>query len=622
MDPVVEAAIHAFEQGWSPIPIRRGEKRPAHSDWTNTRYKTKNEIESAFRGKNLGVLLGDASQGLIDIDLDSTEAATLADGFLPVTRMIHGRKSSPKSHYWYRVEGWPVKVTPFYDPVEKSRQLSGQDYDKDRLVLIEIRGNGGQTLLPPSVHPSGESYQWWEGWHSPAVVPYSEIEQQVRWLAAASLLARYWPGEGKRHQASLALAGGLLALGDEELARDAEAFVASVALAAGDEEGFDRQQDVATTRKLLKQNKKVKGWPSLAKIMSKAVISQVIEWLSPPEEKEEVNYGDGTMSRLTLTDYMTGDIEPHPMLVEDILYASKVTWMQGEPGNGKTIFALWLATQVINSGYRVMMLDEESGPRMTGERLAALGADPELIDNFFWYYPFSSINVLNPEHRQNFNQALEEAAPNLIIFDSVADILSQAGLKENENDDITSLVKHFVDPLRNQEVACLFIDHVTKAQNDGGWARGAGQKKSKTDAAWTFSATKQFDRNTIGRVSLKKSKDRLGQLPMNHLFKMGGDGNGTIIIEATQLARDIASPEDPQVIRVIEYLKENAKSEDAALSTTEIAQKVTGKTNSIYMALSWIEDNLPETPIEMVERGRGKYWFYAGDLEIDWGAVS
>lgn len=622
-NPVVEAAIHAFEQGWSPVPIVKGTKRPAHSDWTTTRYKTQNEIESAFEGRNLGIVLGDASNGLIDIDLDSPEAVSLADGFLPVTRMIHGRESSPKSHYWYRIEGWPVKVTPFYDPIEKRKQETSKDYNKDRLVLLEIRGTGGQTLFPPSIHTSGEQYSWFGEWHPPAVCTYQEIEKQVRWLAAASLLARYWPGEGKRHQAAMALSGGILNSENKELIKDAEAFVMSVALAAGDEEGMDREQDVASSRKSLKAGKKIRGWPSLAKLMPKEAVVQAMNWLTPKEEESSIpSYGEGQLTRKTLKDLMTGDIEPWPELVEGILYAGKVTWFQGEPGNGKTIFALWLANLCIEAGYRVMMIDEESGDRMTGERLAGLGADPDLVDDMFWYYPFSSLNVMDPDHRINFNSALEEAKPSVIIFDSVADILSSAGLKENENDDFNSLIKHFVDPLRNQDVATLFIDHMTKASVDGGWARGAGSKKSKADAAWTFSAVKPFDKTTIGRVSLKRAKDRLGQLPITQHYRMGGDGKGNIVIERTQVAKELVSVSDEYAQRIIDFLKERAKTEDEGLKSSEIVKEVKGDTNTLYKALSWIAENIAETPLEMIEHGRTKLWFYAGELEIDWAMVA
>jgi len=616
MDLIVEAAFHAFEQGWSPVPILKGTKRPAHSDWTTTRYKTKNEIESAFKDSNLGVLLGDASNGLIDIDLDSPEAEVLADGFLPMTRMIHGRESSLRSHYWYRVEDWAVKVKPFYDPIEYAKMNSSKPYTKDRLVLLEIRGNGGQTLLPPSTHVSGEKYKWLGGWHSPSVVSYKEIEKQVRWLAAAALLARYWPGEGKRHAASMALSGGLLKSGDEELTQDAEAFVASVALAAQDEEGMDRQQDVETSRKMIKAGKKVRGWPSLAKLMPKVVVMQAMNWLTPPEETDP-GYSDGTMVRQSLKDYMIGEIDPPAMMVKDLLYEGKVHWFQGEPGGGKTIFALWLSGLCIQNGYRVMMIDEESGPNMTGERMAGLKLDPDLVESNFFYYPFSSVNVMDPDHRQSFNEALKESTPNIIIFDSVSDILSQAGLKENDNDDINSLIKHFVDPLRTQNVSTFFIDHMTKSNLEGGWARGAGSKKSKADLAWTFTATKAFDRETMGRVSVKRAKDRLGRMPLTQLYRMGGDGQGGIVIEATQVSKEVVSVEDEYAQRIVDYLREHAKTEDESLKTKEIVTQVSGDTNSLYKAINWLQDNLAETPIEMVTRGKTRLWFYAGELEID-----
>ena len=620
MDPVVEAAIHAFEQGWSPIPIIKGKKRPAHSDWGETRYKSRKEIESAFEGGNLGVVLGDASNGLIDIDLDCEEAVALADGYLPMTRMIHGRESAPRSHYWYQVKGWNFRVEPFYDPVERDKQQKGEEYDRDRLVLVEIRGNGGQTLLPPSIHPDGDTYRWYGEWYPPAVVPHHELDKHVRYLAAASLLARYWPGEGKRHAAAMALAGGILRLGDEELAKDADAFVVSIALVAGDEEGEDRADDVASTRKAIARGKKVKGWKSLASLIDRRVVAQVVDWLRPPED-EDYPSGDGSMKRELLSAYMKGEIPPPKMLVPDVLYSGKLTWLQGEPGNGKTIYALWLAVQCINEGIRVMMIDEESGLEMTGERLAGLGADPSLTDDMFFYYPFSSINVMDPEHRQSFNGALDEAKPELVIFDSVADILAQSGLRENENDDINSFIKHFVDPLRKQEVASIFIDHMTKSSVDGGYARGAGSKKSKSDAVWTFTAPKAFDRHTLGRVSLKRAKDRLGTLPQNLLYIMGGDGKGNIVVKPTEVARQIVSPEDEHAARIIEFLKDKAPTEEEGLSSTAIVKGVKGDTNKLYKALNWLEENLVETPLEVVENGRSKLWFYAGDLEIDWAAV-
>src|SRR5579872_508200 len=55
--------------------------------------------------KNIGVVLGDASKGLVDIDIDDIEALALADVFLPETGMEFGRKSKPRSHKIYRCRG-------------------------------------------------------------------------------------------------------------------------------------------------------------------------------------------------------------------------------------------------------------------------------------------------------------------------------------------------------------------------------------------------------------------------------------------------------------------------------------------------------------------------------------
>ena len=68
---------------------------------------------------------------------------------------------------------------------------------------------GAQTVLPPSIHPSGEQVRW-EDQRSPLEIDATELHRLVALIAAATLLARAWPVEGARHEASVALAGGLL----------------------------------------------------------------------------------------------------------------------------------------------------------------------------------------------------------------------------------------------------------------------------------------------------------------------------------------------------------------------------------------------------------------------------
>ena len=63
-------------------------------------------------------------------------------------------------------------------------------------------------MFPPSIHPCGEAVEW-ECDDAPALIDGATLEAAVAKMAAASLLARYWPAEGGRHKASLALAGAL-----------------------------------------------------------------------------------------------------------------------------------------------------------------------------------------------------------------------------------------------------------------------------------------------------------------------------------------------------------------------------------------------------------------------------
>ena len=95
------AAIKLTRRGWAVVPVPRGQKRPVIPEWQKLRL---DEItaSSYFDGnENIGILTGEPSGGLIDIDLDCDESVELAPAFLPTTTMRSGRTSRPRSHRWY-----------------------------------------------------------------------------------------------------------------------------------------------------------------------------------------------------------------------------------------------------------------------------------------------------------------------------------------------------------------------------------------------------------------------------------------------------------------------------------------------------------------------------------------
>src|SRR5262245_52120133 len=68
-------------RGWTPIPIPTKSKRPIFKAWQ--KYKPENgKLERDFQGKgNIGLLLGEPSDWLTDVDLDWPEAMALAKDF-------------------------------------------------------------------------------------------------------------------------------------------------------------------------------------------------------------------------------------------------------------------------------------------------------------------------------------------------------------------------------------------------------------------------------------------------------------------------------------------------------------------------------------------------------------
>lgn len=265
---VLDAAVAYVEQDLAVVPIPPREKAPRIPNWTALRLRLI-ELPAHFsNGENIGLILGTPSGGLIDVDLDAREVVAVSDFFLPPTGLVHGRSTMPRSHRWYQVSPSP-KYLKLCDPLlEKS--------DPEKATLIELRQDGHLTVVPPSVHPAGERYEW-ARIGEPACLDGATLSGAAARVAAAALLARHWPAPGQRHDAALALAGMLLRHWEEE---EAARFVEAVATAAGDEEVRARVRDVVSTARRLSASQAATGVPTLARIVGDAVVGKIREWLA------------------------------------------------------------------------------------------------------------------------------------------------------------------------------------------------------------------------------------------------------------------------------------------------------------------------------------------------------
>ena len=167
----IKLAKSYIARGWSVIPIPRGEKAPTLAGWQRLRI-TPETVGEHFNAKpvNIGTLLGEPSHWLVDADIDHPQAVALAREYLPPTGAVFGRASKPESHYLYYVSA-PIVTTKFQS--------------SDRQMIVELRATGCQTVLPGSVHPTGEIIEW-HGHGEPATVDPLHLLACVKELAHAS----------------------------------------------------------------------------------------------------------------------------------------------------------------------------------------------------------------------------------------------------------------------------------------------------------------------------------------------------------------------------------------------------------------------------------------------------
>ena len=204
------AALRYHARGWSVIPIEPHGKRPL-VPWQEYQSKAarKDEVEAWFdarRAANVGIVTG-AVSGIVVLDVDPAHGgeASLAElelehGPLPAT--LEARSGGGGRHLYFAHPGGVVHNRAGIAPG------------------IDLRGDGGCIVAPPSMHPSGRRYAWRPGRSpdesTPAPLPawlLALVQPGGRGghpLAHWRALARAGVREGERNNTIASFAGHLL----------------------------------------------------------------------------------------------------------------------------------------------------------------------------------------------------------------------------------------------------------------------------------------------------------------------------------------------------------------------------------------------------------------------------
>lgn len=295
----LDCILHYLSRGWKVVPIPKGSKAPIIPRWQELRLTAEDLPRYFNNGQNVGVLLGEPSGNLTDVDLDCTEALQVAPAFLPHSGAIFGRASKPKSHWLYYCPD--AKTTRF--------EFKGE-------CLVEIRSTGGQTVFPPSVHPSGEVVSWHEE-GEPSEVTYERLKRAVAKMASCVLLSRHYPAQGGRQFAAMALAGWLLRNGWSR--EDVSEFILALAHLAGDSEARMRVTQIKNTEIKVEADLPATGFPKLRGYYPEEVLMKVAEWLTLKTESEK-----GKQPQIVVVEKF------YPRPFSELLMSKYTFWWPGE----------------------------------------------------------------------------------------------------------------------------------------------------------------------------------------------------------------------------------------------------------------------------------------------------
>ncbi len=150
---ILTAALSYLDRGWSVVPVVARAKRPiVRWEGYQHRLATPEQVAGWFRrwpDGNLSVVTG-ALSGLVVLDVDPRHGgdkslAALEERHAPLPVTVEAMTGGGGRHVYFAHPGHEVRNRVGIEPG------------------LDLRGDGGTIVVPPSIHPSGNPYRWLRG---------------------------------------------------------------------------------------------------------------------------------------------------------------------------------------------------------------------------------------------------------------------------------------------------------------------------------------------------------------------------------------------------------------------------------------------------------------------------
>ncbi len=467
--------------GFSIIPIGSDKKPLIPWKEYQTRIATQQEIELWTNNPNitgLAVVTGKISDIFV---LDCDDECELGNYPLPSTPTV--MSGSGMHHYFQYPRDIEVKNTV------------------NILPHVDIRGEGGYILLPPSKHPSGIEYAWLTELNTP-------ISEAPDWLLELITGTESTPPviaqpveiisgveEGGRNNSATKIIGKLLGVLPE---KDWKEFAWPLVKAWNE-----------TNRPPLEEKELVTTFSSIAN----RELIQKSSSQSHSIYKEDQVTNSKEFEIFSLGELIDQNGEGIQWIVDQIIPKQGITCIAGKPKSGKSFLLLEIARSIaegselfdhfVSEATGVLLIAKEDNRPLLSERVQSLQLDKSLpiffsTDQYVYLdTPIYLSYLINYCHKNNIG---------LVMFDSFRRFMHG----EENSSQFVSELHHAFRQLTNEKISVLFVHHLRKdngSENTGAEnLRGSSDIWAMADSVLILELNEDANTLKISQSALRQAK--------------------------------------------------------------------------------------------------------------------
>jgi archaellum biogenesis ATPase FlaH len=425
-ETIFNQALRYHALGFSIIPV--GQDKKPLIKWRQYQEKkaTPQEIEEwtiQFPKMNIGAVTGKVS-GIVVIDVENGGSI---DNFPATTTSRTGGLG------WHLFYKYPAD---FKGLIPNSTKKLGE--------FIDVRADGGYVVLPPSVHASGNSYEWITPPENGLTeIPADLLEKIMgKDLPQQEMLNDGDVPEGMRNSEATKFVGRLLHYIPKDL---------------WDTAGWGSLKEWNSTR----------ANPPLLEGELKTIFASI---KNRESSNRSGNAEPTNFTPFTLDDLYGEEFPAVRWVVKDLVPLGTITALTGDSNSYKTFLTQSMAGDVALGNQflkhfpttkgKVLIVDEENHRMHIKDRFKQMGISPT---KDILFLSLRGVKIDNEYHLQHLKELIEKEKPILVILDSLV------RLHSGEENSATEMAVAFsaMKQLVAEDRAILFIHHHRKPQGFG-----------------------------------------------------------------------------------------------------------------------------------------------------------